>query len=85
MCNLTTTMKQYTMQQTLLLEDWEETSVSMRNLPPTFKPYDNKQVQMILDLEMYIPAHHVARGKGKPPGTLEYDLGRVKSKGQKSP
>lgn len=27
----------------------------------TFKPYDPKQVHMILDLELYIPAHHVAR------------------------
>lgn len=61
MRNLTTTTEQYTMQQTLPLGDVEEKAVSKRNLAPTFKDYDNKQAQMILDLEIYIPAHHVAR------------------------
>jgi transposase len=49
------------MQQILLLGEIEEKTRAKRELSPTFKPYDNKQVQMILDLEMYIPAHHVAR------------------------
>ena len=61
MRNLTTTTQQYTMQQTLPLGELEEKEVSKRNLAPTFKPYDNKQAQMILDLELYIPPHHVAR------------------------
>jgi transposase len=59
--NLTTTTEQYTMQRTLPLGDMEEKVVPKRNLSPTFKPYDNKQAQMILDLELFIPAHHVAR------------------------
>lgn len=59
--NLTTTNEQYTMQTVLPLEVKEEKTVSKRNLFPTFKTYNNKQVQMILDLEMYIPTHHVAR------------------------
>ncbi len=49
------------MQLTLPLGAEKERLVSKRNLAPTFKPYDNKQAQMILDLEMYIPTHHVAR------------------------
>lgn len=61
MSNLTTTNNYYTMQLTLPLEDMEEKAVSKRNLAPTFKPYDNKQMHMILDLEALIPVHHVAR------------------------
>ncbi|MGO4544106.1 IS1182 family transposase [Paenibacillus sp. 2TAB23] len=61
MRNLTTTTEQYTMQQVLLLGEIEEKTRTKRELSPTFKSYENKQVQMILDLEMYIPAHHVAR------------------------
>jgi hypothetical protein len=49
------------MQVALPLGDLEEKIVSKRTLAPTFKDYDNKQVQMILDLEMHIPSHHVAR------------------------
>ncbi|MFH5181635.1 hypothetical protein ACHHV8_02810 [Paenibacillus sp. TAB 01] len=61
MRNPTTTTQQYTMQLTLPLGDLEEKIVSKRNLAPTFQVYDNKQAQMILDLELFIPAHHVAR------------------------
>ncbi|ANB58068.1 hypothetical protein GFC29_801 [Anoxybacillus sp. B7M1] len=32
-----------------------------RNVAPTFKPYDNRQVQMIYDIESLVPEHHVAR------------------------
>ncbi|THE08299.1 hypothetical protein E1I69_24260, partial [Bacillus timonensis] len=32
-----------------------------RKLAPTFKPYDNRQVQMIYDIESLIPQHHEAR------------------------
>jgi len=48
------------MEQALPLGDLEENVMPKRNFAPTFKPYDNKQAQMILDLEMYIPSHHVA-------------------------
>ncbi|CAH0120846.1 MULTISPECIES: transposase [unclassified Paenibacillus] len=61
MRNLTTTTEQYTMQLTLPLGDVEEKTVSKRNLAPTFKAYDNKQMHMILDLGALIPDHHVAR------------------------
>ncbi|SDG50222.1 hypothetical protein SAMN04488542_1501, partial [Fontibacillus panacisegetis] len=61
MRNLTTTTEQYTMQTTLPLGNLEEKAVSKRSLTPTFKAYDNKQIHMILDLEMFIPDHHVAR------------------------
>ncbi|WP_424768228.1 transposase [Paenibacillus sp. sgz302251] len=56
-----TTTEQYTMQLTLPLGDMEEIEASKRRLAPTFKSYDNKQAQMILDLELFIPDHHVAR------------------------
>jgi transposase len=60
--NLTTTTEQYIMPSTLPLGDLEENHVpAKRKLAPTFKCYDNKQAQMILDVEMYIPNHHVAR------------------------
>ncbi|WP_052648921.1 IS1182 family transposase, partial [Paenibacillus sp. E194] len=61
MRNQKTTINEYITELTLPLEDLEEKIVSKRTLAPTFKNYDNKQAHMILDLEMYIPAHHVAR------------------------
>ena len=61
MRNRTTTNHDYTMQLALPLQDVEEKMMPTRHLAPTFKPYDNKQAQMILDLEMYVPTHHVAR------------------------
>ncbi|MHA7967594.1 IS1182 family transposase [Paenibacillus sp. CAU 1782] len=61
MRNQTTTTEQYTMELSLPLEEMQEQARSKRQLAPTFKPYDNKQAQMILDIEMYIPPHHVAR------------------------
>jgi transposase len=61
MSNLMTTSDHYTIQQALPLGDLEENVIPKRHFAPTFKPYDNKQVQMILDLEMFIPSHHVAR------------------------
>ncbi|OBR64012.1 hypothetical protein A7K91_20175 [Paenibacillus oryzae] len=61
MRNQTTTTEQYTMELSLSLEEMQEHVRNKRQLAPTFKPYDNKQAQMILDVEMYIPSHHVAR------------------------
>lgn len=31
------------------------------NLPPTFKPYDNRQIQVIYDIEGLLPENHPAR------------------------
>ncbi|WP_442857389.1 IS1182 family transposase [Bacillus sp. FJAT-42315] len=45
----------------LPLEVKEETSVSKRTFSPTFKPYDPSQSQAILDIETWIPEHHIAR------------------------
>jgi hypothetical protein len=37
----------------------EETST--RKLAPTFKPYDNRQIQVIYDIEKLLPENHPAR------------------------
>ncbi|WP_373688719.1 IS1182 family transposase [Priestia flexa] len=44
-----------------LLPETEEKKTSKRQLAPTFKPYDNRQIQAIFDIEALIPEHHVAR------------------------
>ncbi|MGP3608426.1 IS1182 family transposase [Anoxybacteroides rupiense] len=62
MSNRTTTTPDYIIQPSLFPDEIkEQAAASKRELAPTFKPYDNKQTQMILDLEMFIPPHHVAR------------------------
>ncbi|WP_191567234.1 hypothetical protein [Metabacillus idriensis] len=61
MCNLTITTENYNTQSTLPLEVNEDSSSSKRTLAPTFKPYNNHQIQMIFDIEELIPEHHVAR------------------------
>jgi transposase len=61
MCNHTITTENYNTQTTLPLGEIAESSSSKRTLAPTFKPYDNHQIQMIFDLQEFIPAHHVAR------------------------
>ncbi|WHY73227.1 IS1182 family transposase [Fictibacillus enclensis] len=61
MRNLTITTENYTTQTSLPLGGIQESSSTKRKLAPTFKPYDNQQVQMIFDLQEWIPAHHVAR------------------------
>lgn len=61
MRNRTTTTEQYITELSLPLGDIEKNRIAKRKLAPTFKSYDNKQIQMILDLELYIPPHHVAR------------------------
>ncbi|MED0745479.1 hypothetical protein P4S80_06100 [Aeribacillus composti] len=50
-----------TTETALPLDGKEEKTPAKRNLAPTFKPYDNRQVQMIYDIESLIPEHHVAR------------------------
>ncbi|WP_453996256.1 IS1182 family transposase [Bacillus nitroreducens] len=58
--------------QTSLFPEFEEEKLEVQNeekqkepnprqLAPTFKPYDNRQIQMIYDIESLIPQHHEAR------------------------
>ncbi|USG63901.1 IS1182 family transposase [Brevibacillus ruminantium] len=61
MCNLSITPPYYTTQLTLPLEGTVENIVSKRQCAPTFKSYNNRQVQVIFDIEELIPVHHVAR------------------------
>jgi hypothetical protein len=60
MCNPKITTENYNTQMTLLPET-EEKKTPKRQLAPTFKPYDNRQIQVIFDIEALIPEHHVAR------------------------
>lgn len=60
MSNQMITKENYNTQMTLFPET-EEKKLSKRQLAPTFKPYDNRQIQVILDIEALIPEHHVAR------------------------
>ncbi|MBO8178842.1 MAG: IS1182 family transposase, partial [Bacillus sp. (in: Bacteria)] len=60
MSNQMITTENYNTQLTLLPET-EEKKPSKRQLAPTFKPYDNRQIQVIFDIEALIPEHHVAR------------------------
>lgn len=57
MCNLSITTQHYNTQTTLPLEVIEENNVSKRTFPPTFKTYDNRQVQIIFNIEELIPAN----------------------------
>ncbi|WCK56498.1 IS1182 family transposase [Aneurinibacillus sp. Ricciae_BoGa-3] len=62
MSNQMITNKNYTTQTTLPLAVKEENIiVSKRQYAPTFKPYNNRQVQVIFDIEELIPENHVAR------------------------
>jgi transposase len=60
MCNPKITTENYNTQLTLL-PDTEEKKKEKRQLAPTFKPYNNHQVQVIFDIESHIPENHVAR------------------------
>ncbi|TCS77393.1 transposase, partial [Tepidibacillus fermentans] len=60
MSNQMITTENYNTQLTFLPEV-EEIKTSKRQLAPTFKPYDNRQIQIIYDIELLIPEHHVAR------------------------
>lgn len=76
MCNQMITNENYNTQLSLFPEYIEEKQEDQkveiqaserqknpnpRQLAPTFKPYDNRQVQMIYDIESLIPEHHEAR------------------------
>ncbi|MFD1458784.1 transposase, partial [Scopulibacillus daqui] len=50
----------YNTQMTFLPET-EDKKNAKRQLAPTFKPYNNRQVQAIFDIEALIPEHHAAR------------------------
>jgi hypothetical protein len=60
MCNQMITTENYNTQLTLLPKT-EEKKTTKRRFPPTFKPYDNRQIQMIFDIEALIPENHPAR------------------------
>ncbi len=61
MCNPKTTNENYNTQAPSSLEVKDKKSPSKQNLAPTFKPYDNRQIQMLFDIEELIPEHHLAR------------------------
>src|SRR5690606_8193504 len=42
-------------------KDVKKEKTSKRKLAPTFKPYNNRQVQVIYDIEALIPENHPAR------------------------
>jgi transposase len=54
------TTENYNTQLTLLPEI-EEKKTPKSRFAPTFKPYDNRQIQMIFDIEALIPENHPAR------------------------
>lgn len=59
MSNQLITTKNYNTQLTLL-PAVEEKKPPKRRFSPTFKPYNNRQIQMIYDIESLIPKNHVA-------------------------
>ncbi|WP_052659531.1 transposase [Bacillus alveayuensis] len=61
MSNQMITTENYNTQMIFPLDVKEEKTPVKRKLAPTFQPYDNRQIQVILDLEALIPEHHVAR------------------------
>lgn len=62
MNNLTTTHHDYSTQLEMALEGITEVNVSKKvQKPLVFQPYTNRQSMMILDIESFIPAHHMAR------------------------
>ena len=61
MSNQVITTKNNTTQTTLFPEVKQERKASKRSLAPTFKPYNNRQVQVIFDIEELIPENHEAR------------------------
>jgi len=60
MSNQMTTTTNDTMQMTFFPE-LQEMKTPKRSLAPTFKPYNNRQIQVIYDIELLIPENHVAR------------------------
>jgi len=60
MSNQMITTKNDTTQMTLFPEVKEE-KTPKRRLAPTFKPYNNRQIQVIYDIESFIPENHEAR------------------------
>ncbi|MBN6187678.1 hypothetical protein JQN58_12270 [Aneurinibacillus sp. BA2021] len=50
-----------TTQRSLPLEIKEEKGAARKACPPPFQPYNNKQSQVIFDIQELIPDHHVAR------------------------
>ncbi len=61
MCNLSITTENYNTETTSSPDGNQGESHSKQTFPPTFKPYNNQQIQVIFDLQELIPDHHVAR------------------------
>ncbi|WP_162869226.1 hypothetical protein, partial [Escherichia coli] len=61
MNNQLITQPDYNTQMEMTLEGITEVEVSKENHKQlVFQPYTNRQSMMILDIESYIPEHHVA-------------------------
>ena len=60
MSNQKITTTNHTM-QTTLFPDLQNEKKPKRRLAPTFKPYNNRQIQVIYDIEALIPENHEAR------------------------
>lgn len=62
MNNQMITQADYNMQMEMTLEGISEAGISQKHPKPlVFQPYTNRQSMMIIDIESYIPEHHVAR------------------------
>lgn len=61
MSNLSIPKDNYTTQMSLPLEVKEQKVSVRKSCPPSFQPYNNKQSQIIFDIQELIPDHHVAR------------------------
>jgi len=61
MSNQMITTTNNTMQMTIFPEVKQEERTPKRSLSPTFKPYNNRQIQAIFDIEALIPENHEAR------------------------
>ena len=64
----------HTTEQISLTIDVKETSVSAKEKKRVFQPYTNRQMMMILDLEQFIPAHHIARAVDEMVESMPDDL-----------
>ncbi len=61
MNNQLITQANYNMQMEMTLEGILETDISQKHPKQlVFQPYMNRQSMMIIDIESYIPEHHVA-------------------------
>ncbi|NME98340.1 transposase [Aneurinibacillus aneurinilyticus] len=60
MSNLSIPKDNYTTQISLPLGVKEEKVTTRKSYPPSFQPYNNKQNQIVFDIQELIPENHVA-------------------------